>query len=87
MGVLISSLVFQPPEITYLQAKRHVIWLRTKSNKKIPSFFIDRRASVTFLFSHGNAEDLGMIYEWFCEFSRDLNVNLLAYDYEGEFLT
>lgn len=24
-----------------------------------------------------------MIYEWFCEFTRELQVNLLAYDYEG----
>jgi abhydrolase domain-containing protein 17 len=24
-----------------------------------------------------------MIYEWFCEFTREIQVNLLAYDYEG----
>lgn len=26
---------------------------------------------------------LGLIYEWFYHFSRELNVNVLAYDYEG----
>ena len=38
---------------------------------------------MTLLFSHGNAEDLGMIYDWFSDLSRVLNVNLLAYDYCG----
>lgn len=35
------------------------------------------------IFSHGNAEDLGMIYDWLLAFSKDLGVNVLAYDYEG----
>ena len=35
------------------------------------------------LFSHGNAEDLGLIYDWFREFARALKVNVLAYDYTG----
>ncbi|CAK4085929.1 unnamed protein product [Aphanomyces euteiches] len=43
----------------------------------------DRGATYTILFSHGNAEDLGMIYEWFREISRQLNVNVMAYDYTG----
>ena len=24
-----------------------------------------------------------MIYEWFCEFSKEVHCNVLAYDYEG----
>jgi hypothetical protein len=83
MGQTITTLVFQPPEITYQHAKKHIIWITTKSAANIPAFFIDRQAPVTILFSHGNAEDLGMIYEWFYEFSKELNVNLMAYDYEG----
>jgi len=83
MGAAITSLVFQPPDVTYMYAKKHIIWLRTKSDANVPAFYIDRKASVTILFSHGNAEDLGMIYEWFCEFTREVQVNLLAYDYEG----
>jgi len=83
MGAYISQLLFQPPDVSYLHAKKHIIWLKTVKNESIPAFFIDRKAQVTVLFSHGNAEDLGMIYEWFLEFSKDLNVNLFAYDYEG----
>lgn len=83
MGSTISQLVFQPPDVTYMHAKKHIIWLRTKREANVPAFYIDRRSQVTILFSHGNAEDLGMIYEWFCEFTREVHVNLLAYDYEG----
>jgi len=83
MGSNLSTLVFQPPEVTYLQAKKHLVWLQTTKNATIPAFYIDRKAKVTILFSHGNAEDLGMIYEWFYELSQEVRVNVLAYDYEG----
>lgn len=83
MGSAVSSLLFQPPDVTYVHAKKHIIWLRTKNNANVPAFYVDRHSSTTILFSHGNAEDLGMIYEWFCELTREVQVNLLAYDYEG----
>ncbi len=83
MGSNLSALVFQPPEVTYLQAKRYLVWLQTSKLATIPAFYIDRKAKVTILFSHGNAEDLGMILEWFLEFSQEVHVNILAYDYEG----
>jgi len=35
------------------------------------------------MFSHGNAEDIGLIYPWFNEVGRLLRVNVLAYDYTG----
>jgi hypothetical protein len=64
MGEAISSLLFQPPTATYLHPSRH-FWLTTSSGSSIPAFFIERpNAQVTILFSHGNAEDLGMIYDW-----------------------
>lgn len=83
MGNAINNLVFQPPPITYTHANSQIIWLQTKKGATIPAFYLDRRSQVTILFSHGNAEDLGCIYEYFVTFARDLNVNVLAYDYEG----
>jgi len=51
---------------------------------KIPAFFIRRRnASQTLLFSHGNAEDLGMMYSRMKDLAMVLGVNILAYDYTG----
>jgi hypothetical protein len=38
---------------------------------------------VTILFSHGNAEDLNSAYYWMRKLSRDLDVNVMGYDYTG----
>lgn len=82
MGGMISSLVFQPPSMTYLHSTKHK-WLLTRTQNRIPYFFIDRNSSVTVLFSHGNAEDLGIIYDSFVDYSKQLQVNVMAYDYTG----
>ena len=83
MGDMISSLLFQPPPPTYIHPSRH-FWLNTSYGTRIPAFFIERpNAQVTILFSHGNAEDLGMIYDWFNDLARVLRVNIMAY---GKFM-
>jgi abhydrolase domain-containing protein 17 len=83
MGDMISTLLFQPPIPTYLHPSRH-FWLTNEYGIHIPAFYIERpSATVTILFSHGNAEDLGMIYDWFNDLSRVLRVNIMAYDYTG----
>ncbi|XP_010551925.1 PREDICTED: protein ABHD17B-like isoform X1 [Tarenaya hassleriana] len=40
-------------------------------------------ATSTLLYSHGNAADLGQMYELFIELSIHLRVNLMGYDYSG----
>jgi len=82
MGALISALVFQPPSLTYARAKK-IIWLKSKDGVDIPAIHIDKKAVITILFSHGNAEDLGMVYEWLVALSYELRVNIFAYDYTG----
>ncbi|CAM9549251.1 unnamed protein product, partial [Chrysoparadoxa australica] len=82
MGSMVSSLLFQPPALTHLPTQKH-FWLQTRTANRIAAFFIDRSSQVTIMFSHGNAEDLGMIYDWLYDFSRNLHVNVLAYDYTG----
>ncbi|OQS00364.1 serine protease family S09X [Thraustotheca clavata] len=58
--------------------------LATSLSNHIASFYIkNERAKFTLLFSHGNAEDLGMVYDWFREVSRRLQVSVMAYDYTG----
>lgn len=83
MGSAIAGLVFQPPKTTAFSGREGVFWLDTAHGVRVPAFYIDRSAQLTVLFSHGNAEDLGMIFDWFESFSKQLNVNVLAYDYTG----
>lgn len=82
MGSTISKLTFQAPDPTYTKDP-NLIWLHTSEHEVIPAFFIDRDAKFTLLFSHGNAEDLGMIIQYFREVSHILEVNIFAYDYTG----
>ena len=56
----------------------------TGGRHRIPAFFIKRRdATITILFSHGNAEDLGMMHERIKGMARELNANIMCYDYTG----
>jgi len=57
---------------------------QNKEEYKIPAFFLRRKgAKVTILFSHGNAEDLGMMYRRMKEMAMLLCANVMAYDYTG----
>jgi fermentation-respiration switch protein FrsA (DUF1100 family) len=61
-----------------------LIWLNTELGEVIPAFYIQREgAHFTMLFSHANAEDLGLIIRYFREFSHALQVNVFAYEYTG----
>ncbi|CAL1405361.1 unnamed protein product [Linum trigynum] len=61
-----------------------VLKLPTRRGNEIVAVHIKHpRASVTLLYSHGNAADLGQMYELFVELSNRLRVNLMGYDYSG----
>jgi len=91
MGNVIDSILFQPPEPSRLKESK-IIWLNTSLGSKIPAFHIEytnasTRSNVgppiTILYSHANAEDLGCIYPWCKYLSKQLRVNIFAYDYTG----
>ncbi|KAI3713112.1 hypothetical protein L1987_71683 [Smallanthus sonchifolius] len=61
-----------------------VLKLKTKRGTEIVAVYVKNpAASLTVLYSHGNAADLGQMYELFCELSLHLRVNLMGYDYTG----
>lgn len=56
-----------------------VLKLSTKRGNDIVAVYIKNpSASLTLLYSHGNAADLGQMYELFSELSTHLRVNLLG---------
>ncbi|KAG2649121.1 alpha/beta hydrolase domain-containing protein 17C-like [Panicum virgatum] len=58
--------------------------LRTKRGTEVVAMHVRQAgAKLTLLYSHGNAADLGQMYELFVELSSHLNVNLMGYDYSG----
>ncbi|KAK3019134.1 hypothetical protein RJ639_002865 [Escallonia herrerae] len=61
-----------------------VLRLGTKRGNQIVAVYMkNSTASLTVLYSHGNAADLGQMYELFSELSVHLRVNLMGYDYSG----
>ncbi|KAK9119914.1 hypothetical protein Scep_018007 [Stephania cephalantha] len=61
-----------------------VLKLATRRGTEIVAIYVRYpMASSTLLYSHGNAADLGQMYELFIELSIHLRVNLMGYDYSG----
>lgn len=60
-----------------------VLMLRTKRGNDVVAVYIrNPSASLTVLYSHGNAADLGQMYDLFSELSFHLRVNLMGYAWE-----
>ncbi|XP_027153419.1 alpha/beta hydrolase domain-containing protein 17B-like isoform X1 [Coffea eugenioides] len=61
-----------------------ILRLPTRRGNEIVALYIRYpMASTTLLYSHGNAADVGQMYELFIELSIHLRVNLMGYDYSG----
>ncbi|KAM0979403.1 hypothetical protein ACFX13_015545 [Malus domestica] len=61
-----------------------VLKFPTRRGNEIVAVYIRHpMATSTLLYSHGNATDIGQMYELFIELSIHLRVNLMAYDYSG----
>jgi hypothetical protein len=53
------------------------------SQKLVMKIWQSSFSCINFLHFNNLTLSQGMVYEWFCEFTREIQVNLLAYDYEG----
>ncbi|XP_010264752.1 PREDICTED: protein ABHD17B [Nelumbo nucifera] len=61
-----------------------VLKLRTRRGHEIVAAYVKHpKATMTLLYSHGNAADLGQMFELFVELSLRLRINLMGYDYSG----
>ncbi|KAL2515453.1 alpha/beta-hydrolase superfamily protein [Forsythia ovata] len=61
-----------------------VLKLPTRRGNEIVAMYVRYpMATSTLLYSHGNAADIGQMYELFIELSIHLRVNLMGYDYSG----
>ncbi|KAJ6845924.1 protein ABHD17B [Iris pallida] len=61
-----------------------VLMVETRHGSKIVAFYLRNPcARLTVLYSHGNAADLGQLYDLFLQLKVNLRVNLMGYDYSG----
>jgi pimeloyl-ACP methyl ester carboxylesterase len=88
MGAVVSSYVFVPPDpCSYNETEPcTVTWLTTESHKKIPCYYLKAKkpgVKTHILYSHGNATDIGQMYEFLVLLRDYLQVNVLHYEYVG----
>lgn len=84
MGNSVDSILFRPPKPATPLHPSYRFFIPTSKEIKIPACYFKRAgAQITLLYSHANAEDLGLMFGWLKCLSRKCNVNILAYDYIG----
>ncbi|XP_039126073.1 alpha/beta hydrolase domain-containing protein 17B-like [Dioscorea cayenensis subsp. rotundata] len=76
------------PEISSVIVRKvdgiEVLRLPTRRGSEIIAVYLkNNRAKGTLLYSHGNAADIGQMFDLFIELSAHLRVNIMAYDYSG----
>jgi len=89
MGI-VESLAFHPPDKQKTQeifnqraVKKFEKYTKTERGNKICMLWFNFGHEFTILYSHGNAEDIGLSYRALKKLVDKVGVNLLAYDYSG----
>lgn len=89
MGTTLNKLVFagqklnQTREYNINQLRGHGFITTTRFGNEIVGIFFDTGSPNTILYSHGNAENIFISYDWYEHLAERLNVNICAYDYSG----
>ena len=87
MGSLIKGILFMPPtKAIELQEKiENPIYIDTKHGSKIKLVKIIKDPNYLYLLiSHGNAEDINLVYNWVKTLlAKFVNVNIIIYEYTG----
>lgn len=95
MGNVVNQLAFPAPDPRYsqplLEAREDTIWLRTQKAKIVAVDLRNAKRSeqayngveYVILYSHGNAEDVGLALPYLEELARITDCSVFAYEYEG----
>jgi len=88
MGAIISAIAFPYPPKHYsedaLRSRQDLKFLKTKTGIQIPCVHITKcGAKFTIIYSHGNAEDVGLSLNYLDVISDTLDASVIAYEYPG----
>lgn len=95
MGSAISVLAFPAPELPKLfyeqdlLQRRDLVQLYTSEKEKIPAVHIKAQSGflsaprITLLYSHGNAEDIGLHLDYVDALARETGADVFSYEYVG----
>lgn len=78
-----DRMIFLPPSASYTAGRLPIVMVPTDDGASIATLYLPNpRASLTLLYAHGNAEDLGQLAPWLEEYRR-AGFAVLAFDYRG----
>eukprot|EP00927_Polykrikos_kofoidii_P040643 TRINITY_DN34698_c0_g2_i1.p1 TRINITY_DN34698_c0_g2~~TRINITY_DN34698_c0_g2_i1.p1 ORF type:complete len:261 (+),score=35.10 TRINITY_DN34698_c0_g2_i1:103-885(+) len=90
MGGLVSTLAFPVPNLPKqyyeeeLTRRPDLVWMKTSAGEEIPACHVKNPGSqMTLLYSHGNAEDLGLHLDYVDALARATNADVFSYEYVG----
>ncbi|CAJ1333113.1 unnamed protein product [Effrenium voratum] len=97
MGSAINTVAFPAPVLDKrfyqdeLLRRRDLVWLKTQQDEKIPCCYVRAQRSssflsspnLTILYSHGNAEDLGLHLDYIDALAHFTGCDVLSYEYVG----
>jgi pimeloyl-ACP methyl ester carboxylesterase len=89
MGQVVAHVAFPVPDRSRsakaLQNRQELLWLTTEYDDVIPAVHVRRNvgADRTILYSHGNAEDLGLILPLLDRMAEACVADVFAYEYPG----
>jgi pimeloyl-ACP methyl ester carboxylesterase len=74
----IEDLAFPAPDSTYRVDHSHFFFI-----KNVPCMMYKASSKFVILYSHGNSCDIGQMHPLLETLSKELNVNIISYDYPG----
>lgn len=83
----IEKIMFPAPRPRYNQFHPNLKFVGPMRGRVACMSYIVNTRRPTILYGHGNASDIGEMSDFLENLSRDLNVNIVSYDYEGYGLT
>ena len=81
--LIANTLIFVPPKPSTYKNSKNIIHIPVKNNNSIAAIYLpNKKAKYTIIYSHGNGDDLGVIYPFLKEL-QEHGFAVLGYDYEG----
>ena len=83
-----SKTFFPPAPSSYDRSRENLFFVSTKKSRKTACMMyrVNKKKTIV-VYSHGNATDIGRMDDFLSGLAREIDVNIISYDYEGYGLT
>lgn len=83
----VNHFLFAPPPCSYsLKTPHELTFIKTADPSKYTCLYYlpcSKQSKTTIIYSHGNATDIGLSYDFLTDFKEECQVNIVHYEYYG----